>query len=153
MAGVIYVLVGTKKSGAEVIYYCGRADDASSRLQQHRRDYEDPLNDKAAHEYARQEFNGNWRMEVIAKEDASNTEDFWVKTLLAEGHPLKNATGGNSVVPKNRKPSEVSKAFRATNAQAKQACLEDSLKDARVRERLVNANRCIFPECLNSRSA
>lgn len=147
---VIYVLVGTKKSGEEVIYYCGRAEDASSRLQQHRRDHEDPLNDKLAHEYARQEFNGSWRMEVIANEDASNTEDFWVRTLTAEGHPLKNATGGNRVVPKKRETSEVSKAFRATNANAKQTCLEDSLKDPLVRQRLVNANRCIFPDSVHT---
>ena len=118
MAGVIYVLVGTKKSGEEEIFYCGRADDASSRERQHRRDCADPLNAKEAYEYARQAFNGEFRFEVIAKEDVSNTEDFWVTTLIKDGHPLKNAVRGNSTVPKKRETSAVSKAFRATNERA-----------------------------------
>lgn len=118
LAGVIYVLIGTKKSGEDEIFYCGRADDAKHRERQHRRDCANPLNAKEAYEYARQAFNGEFRFEVIADEDASNTEDFWVTTLIKDGHPLKNAVRGNSVVPKKRETSAVSKAFREVNERA-----------------------------------
>lgn len=118
MAGVIYVLVGTKKNGEEEIFYCGRAEDASSREQRHRRDCADPLNAKPAYEWARQNYNRNFRLEVIANEDASNTEDFWVVSLVRDGHPLQNAVRGNSVVPKKRATSPVARAFREVNARA-----------------------------------
>lgn len=119
MAGVIYVLVGTKRSGDEEIFYCGRADNPTTRERQHLIGIADPFNAKDAYEYARQAFNGNVRLEVIATEDTSNTEDFWVETLIKEGHPLQNAVRGNSVVPKKRETSAVSKAFRDVNARAK----------------------------------
>jgi hypothetical protein len=35
-----------------------------------------------------------------------------------EGHPLQNAVRGNSVVPKKRETSPISKAFREVNARA-----------------------------------
>ena len=34
---------------------------------------------------------------------------------------------------------------RATNAKAKRVSLEEALKDPAARERLINANRCIYP--------
>lgn len=121
MAGVIYVLVGTKKSGEDEIFYCGRADHAAKREKEHHRDCADPLNGKEAYEWARQNYNRNFRMEVIAKEDASNTEDFWVTTLIKDGHPLQNVVRGNSVVPKKRTTSPITKAFREVNARAERA--------------------------------
>lgn len=146
MAGVIYVLVGTKRNGEDEIFYCGRADDAVTRERQHLRDCADHTSTKQAYEYARQAFNGQFRLEVIATEDDTNTEDFWIRSLLREGHPLQNAAGGNSVVPKKRGASAVSKAYRATNAKAKQLSLEEALKDPAARQRLINANRCIYPQ-------
>lgn len=118
MAGVIYVLVGTKKNGEEEIFYVGRADDASSRFKQHLRDCANPNNPKAAYEHARHAYSGVFTLEVIAKEDASNTEEFWRRQLILDGHTLYNATGGNSVVPKKRTTSPVAKAFREVNARA-----------------------------------
>jgi hypothetical protein len=118
MAGVIYVLVGTKKNGEEEIFYVGRADDASSRFKQHLRDCANPDNPKAAYEHARHAYSGVFRLEVIAKEDASNTEEFWRRQLILDGHTLYNATGGNSVVPKKRSMSPIAKAFREVNARA-----------------------------------
>lgn len=112
------MLIGTKKSGEDEVFYCGRADNAVKREKEHKRDCADPLNAKPAYEWARQSYNGNFRLEVIANEDASNTEDFWVTSLIKDGHPLQNAVRGNSMVPKKRSTSPIAKAFREVNANA-----------------------------------
>lgn len=126
MAGVIYVLVGTKKNGDEEIFYCGRADNAAKREKEHHRDCADLLNAKEAYEWARQNYNRNFRMEVIANEDASNTEDFWVTTLIKDGHPLQNVVRGNRAVPKKRTASPIAKAFREVNAREERSQLHTS---------------------------
>ncbi|MBP7566652.1 MAG: hypothetical protein KA795_11630 [Burkholderiaceae bacterium] len=107
-------------AGRLQIFYCGRADNAEKRSKEHQRDCADPFNAKEAYEYARQAFNGVFRFEVICDESERNTEDYWCRTLLAEGHPLKNSTGGNSVVPKRREHSDIAKAFREVNRRARE---------------------------------
>lgn len=105
MTGIIYALCYRELDGSERVVYVGRTrKDLATRLEEHRRGARDPLNAKPAYEFIRA---SNLIHEFYAVEicrESEFTEADIVSAARLAGHPLQNASRGDSVVPKSRSP-------------------------------------------------
>jgi hypothetical protein len=116
VTGIIYALCYREIDGSERVIYVGRTrKDLATRLEEHRRGARDPLNPKPAYEFIRA---SNLTDEFYAVEvcrEGEFTEANIVSAARLDGHPLMNASRGDSVVPKNRGPRS---QFSELNRQA-----------------------------------
>lgn len=114
-----YILFHDSADGP-IPFYVGESQDPTTRLRQHKRDAADPLNEKEAYNYLRENSIMSFDMEIVA--DKSERE--LVEELTLAGLRLYNSNAG---IGKTAKKQRLISPYVAANRSAELAL---SLKDA-----------------------